>query len=199
MAFTTDSTTQTKMPYTLKQILSSTQSLVLQLGCKKTTLNEIIAQSGVSNGGLYHYFKSKDEIFGMIMKNRIDEINEKFYRDVDFSVSGPTSIIVYELFGDTDECKVFRTIFLYLISQPDNPRTQKIISQFHEYWQKVGQNWISLGQRDGLIDPSLDPEQTSSYILSYYFGLLINSTYVSDPSHFKPEQIIHFVTHILEV
>ncbi|MNZ33129.1 putative HTH-type transcriptional regulator YfiR [compost metagenome] len=170
---------------------------MLKLGCKKTTLNEIIAQSGVSNGGLYHYFKSKDEIFGVIMKQRMDEINERFYREADLSLVGPTSIIVNELFGNHDNCKIFRSIFLYLVSQPENPRTQKIISELHDYWLELGSSWISLGQKDGLIDPSLEPKQTASYIVSYYFGLLINSAYVADESLFKPEAIIPFVTRFL--
>ncbi|MOA00096.1 hypothetical protein D3C78_1194430 [compost metagenome] len=129
----------------------------------------------------------------------MDEINERFYREADLSLAGPTSIIVDELFGNHDNCKVFRSIFLYLVSQPENPRTQKIISELHDYWLELGNNWISLGQKDGLIDPSLEPKQTASYIISYYFGLLINSAYAADESLFKPEAITSFVTRLLRV
>lgn len=186
-------------PYSaLNRILSVTKALVLQHGCKKTTLKEIIANSGISNGGVYHYVKSKDDIYGLILRKRLEQINERFYREAEMNLVGPVSIIVSELFGDTDDCRVFRSVYLYLVSQPENERIRPIIRSFYDYWLKLGSDWLKLGQQDGVIHPDLDPHQMSSYILSYYIGLLVNSAYVTDEAIFRQEPIVAFVAKLLQ-
>ncbi|WP_245602145.1 TetR/AcrR family transcriptional regulator [Peribacillus kribbensis] len=47
----------------------------MEIGCKNTTLQEIIKASGLSKGAIYHYVSSKDELFGLIFQNKLQEIN----------------------------------------------------------------------------------------------------------------------------
>lgn len=51
-----------------QEILLEAQKLFQQFGMKKTTMDEIAASCGKAKSTLYHYFKSKDEVFEAVIK-----------------------------------------------------------------------------------------------------------------------------------
>ncbi|MGQ7868591.1 TetR/AcrR family transcriptional regulator [Sunxiuqinia sp. sy24] len=50
------------------EILIEAQKLFQQFGMRKTTMDEIAAACGKAKSTLYHYFKSKDEVFEAVIK-----------------------------------------------------------------------------------------------------------------------------------
>ena len=67
-----------------KEILVEAQRLFQQFGLKKTTMDEIAEACGKAKSTLYHYFKSKDEVFDAVIllemlnlrqfvKNKVEE------------------------------------------------------------------------------------------------------------------------------
>ncbi len=50
----------------------------LSSGYNCTTMDEIVKASGISKGGIYWHFKSKDEIFLYIIEKRLSEWNREF-------------------------------------------------------------------------------------------------------------------------
>lgn len=68
-----------------QEIVEKAQVLFQQFGLKKTTMDEIALACGKAKSTLYHYFKSKEEVFDevvkmeirnlrIIVKNRVDEV-----------------------------------------------------------------------------------------------------------------------------
>ncbi|WP_159523398.1 TetR/AcrR family transcriptional regulator [Sunxiuqinia indica] len=51
-----------------KEILVEAQRLFQQFGLKKTTMDEIAEACGKAKSTLYHYFKSKDEVFDAVIQ-----------------------------------------------------------------------------------------------------------------------------------
>ncbi|WP_321289797.1 TetR/AcrR family transcriptional regulator [uncultured Sunxiuqinia sp.] len=51
-----------------REILVEAQRLFQQFGLKKTTMDEIAEACGKAKSTLYHYFKSKDEVFGAVIQ-----------------------------------------------------------------------------------------------------------------------------------
>jgi AcrR family transcriptional regulator len=49
------------------EILLKAQTLFKQFGLRKTTMDEIAAACGKAKSTLYHYFKSKDEVFDAVI------------------------------------------------------------------------------------------------------------------------------------
>ena len=43
-------------------VLQTTLELITKQGIEATSLSQIIKESGVANGTVYHHFKNKDEI-----------------------------------------------------------------------------------------------------------------------------------------
>ena len=54
------------------QILEAATSVFSRLGFKKARMDDIVAESGLSKGALYWYFKSKDEIIVGIITSFLD-------------------------------------------------------------------------------------------------------------------------------
>ena len=51
-----------------QQILDAAIPLFAEKGIHKTSMNDIVAASGVSKGGLYWHFKSKDDVIATVLK-----------------------------------------------------------------------------------------------------------------------------------
>ena len=58
------------------EILAAAARVFARQGFEGASMNDIIAEAGISKGGVYWYFKSKDEIIGTIVRNY-------FERDLD--------------------------------------------------------------------------------------------------------------------
>ncbi|MNN11092.1 HTH-type transcriptional repressor AcnR [compost metagenome] len=55
---------------TLEQILSVSTKLFTEKGFEKTSIQDIIAELGMSKGAIYHHFKSKEDILDVVMKKQ---------------------------------------------------------------------------------------------------------------------------------
>lgn len=56
-----------------RELLGIAEKLFMEKGYQQTTLDDILAASGISKGGFYHYFKSKDEVLSESISSLIDE------------------------------------------------------------------------------------------------------------------------------
>ncbi len=78
-------TTGTKETSTKEQILDVASRLIHVRGFNKTSVDEILKESGVGKGNFYYYFKSKDELGFAILDRSIEritrEIIEKCFTD----------------------------------------------------------------------------------------------------------------------
>lgn len=54
------------------KIIDAAKKLFVSQGYKKTTIRQIVDESGVLIGSIYHFFKNKEEIFGYIMVSTFD-------------------------------------------------------------------------------------------------------------------------------
>jgi TetR/AcrR family transcriptional repressor of nem operon len=52
---------------TKSRIIQAARTLFSTHGCQSTTIMDIITASGLTKGGFYHYFKSKEELCGMLI------------------------------------------------------------------------------------------------------------------------------------
>lgn len=69
----------------LEGILSSAAGLFAERGFDGTSIRDIAQRSGVSLSGLYHYFKSKDELLYLIQKRSFETLLSKLETNLDGS------------------------------------------------------------------------------------------------------------------
>jgi AcrR family transcriptional regulator len=57
---------------TRRQLLGAAAGLIAQRGYSATTVNEIVARSGLSKGTFYWHFKSKDDVLFAVLEEHVD-------------------------------------------------------------------------------------------------------------------------------
>jgi len=61
---------------TKKTILDTALRMFLLHGYDKTSMNDIVRESGITKGGIYHHFRNKDELFLAVIKEISNFVEE---------------------------------------------------------------------------------------------------------------------------
>jgi len=61
-----------------EQIVAAARTCVIEQGFHKTTMADVIRESGLSAGAVYGYFKSKEEIVAAIAEDALSTVDELF-------------------------------------------------------------------------------------------------------------------------
>ena len=77
------------------EILLQAQKLFQQFGLKKTTMDEIAAACGKAKSTLYHYFKSKEEVFDAVIHMEIINLRKYVKNKVEEHKTMLDKIITY--------------------------------------------------------------------------------------------------------
>jgi len=80
-----------------KEIIEKAQQLFKQFGLKKTTMDEIAVACGKAKSTLYHYFKSKEEVFDAVIDKEMTSLRRIVKENVDASKSLTDKMITYFL------------------------------------------------------------------------------------------------------
>ncbi|MDA3890919.1 MAG: TetR/AcrR family transcriptional regulator [Salinivirgaceae bacterium] len=94
------------------EILIKAQGLFQIYGLKKTTMDEIAAACGKAKSTLYHYFKSKDEVFDAVINLEITSLRKAVKVNVDQKTNLTDKILAYFV---TFHEEAFQRINLYRV------------------------------------------------------------------------------------
>lgn len=159
-------------------ILETAEQLIREKGCRQTTLQDIIDRSGLSKGAIYHYFSGKDELFGHILKARMESANERFEQTVAETARGeakaPIQSIARSMMSHTAQEDVSGKIFTYLLSQVDNPKVAAIMHDVYDFSLQTSSRWIEAGQKAGAIAADVDARRMSTLFLVFTYGLRVH-------------------------
>ncbi len=172
------------MKNTKEHILNVTFKLFLQKSFKEVTMKEIVEETGLSKGALYHYFTSKEQIFLELVNNVFSSVLDvpyyqfsreslyNFYIDyinyyvenlkqnnIDGEVSTPSFNYISLIF---DAIKVF-------------PDFQERLQEFKEIQLKSWMNVIHSAREKGEIDSPMSDEQIAKMFISSSSGIEINN------------------------
>src|SRR5260370_13229419 len=76
-----------QLPETKRKLLDAGVSLMRHRGFNATTVDEVCAEAGVTKGGFFHYFKSKDDLATAAV-DRFYEMKAKHFADAPFRRAG---------------------------------------------------------------------------------------------------------------
>lgn len=192
-----------EMNQSLQLLLSTTEQLIVEKGCRNATLQEIMNRTGLSKGAIYHYVKSKDELFALILQAKLEEINQGFFDSVNQEmarerrgVEGPLAAIARGLRHIHQEKDVTNQIFVYLLSQKDNPAIDRLLRQIYEHSLQTSMNWIETGQTGGVISDAVDVRKTAEMFILVSYGFRMRSLIAPDAASFTLDdfhQLMHWM------
>ncbi|WP_232229187.1 TetR/AcrR family transcriptional regulator, partial [Paenibacillus zanthoxyli] len=171
---------------TIGQLLNATKELLRDRGCHSITLKDIMEKSELSKGAIFHYVKSKDEIFAWVLQERLEEINKHFMNEViqaPTTFDGPMQVISRNLEALEDANDVTNKVLMYLLGKEDEPAVAEVLKNYYERSVYLSKQWIVSGQRHGVILESVDPEKTAEMFVLLSLGLRVRSSFpIKNPS-----------------
>lgn len=189
-----------KRKRTKQLLMDATKELVREKGCSKMTLNDIIERTGLSKGAIYHYVKSKDELLAIVLEERLEDINDRFFAEVNKGnkeLEGPLQEIFKKLPSLQDPLDPTNRIFIYLLGQNDQPAVSEMIRRFYEQAIQFSKQWIVAGQNAGVISLTVDAEKIAELFVLISYGIRMRSAISSDSYAFGPDDFLNFIADLL--
>ena len=156
-----------------KQIMDAALTCFARKGYHKTTMDDIVAESGLSKGTLYWYFKSKDELFFSLVNSLFLEIRH----DIDAiaeqhtSASDKLRALAHEFVSFFDEVTEFLNVFFEFwmqsaLNEQLNQLFQNMLVQYRGKIAGIIEDGIEAGEFQ-----EVDAEQLAWAVMAVYDGL----------------------------
>ncbi len=162
-----------------EQIISAARKLFAAKGLAATKISDIASETGISQGLLYHYFKSKEEIFVELITGAFEQINaaDRARESLPLSPREKIEKAIVEIVGHMEAEEDFAQTVL-LIAQASHsdaiPAEAKavIMAQRDEPYEVVARI-LEAGQAEGTIKPH-DPAELSLMFWTMIKGLALH-------------------------
>jgi len=176
------------------QILSSALSLFATKGLAATKISDIAVKTGMSQGLIYHYYKSKEEIFTWLIGSAMEKMNEAALNLENLPVSAKEKIIIAinGLLKGFDENENTADYYFLItqtaLSEAYPEEAREIIRTQNDVKYEVITRILKQGQMDGTIK-NHDAQEMATLFFSSINGLALNKAIYGD--RFKmPDQNI---------
>lgn len=183
----------------LHRLIVVTEQIIAEKGCQKTTLSEIIKRSGLSKGAIYHYVNSKNELFALVLKQQLKEVDGRFHESLSkqkkAELGGPLRETLKSFIHT--KTSVSNQIFFYLLSHQNAEEDQQILLDFQKLNYQLAVNWIKSGQNGGPIPSDLDPERVAAFFTILGYGMRIQSMISNSEELFTSEEVFKIMKQTL--
>ncbi len=186
---------------TMGTLLSTTKQLIMEKGCDSITLNDIIKQSGLTKGAIFHYVKTKDEIYTLVLLERLEEINERFQKHVNMAqkeFEGPFHEITKKMVSLNEPNEITNKILVYLLSKTGNPEVDYSLKEFYNQSVFLSQQWIKIGKEHNVISENIDTIKTGELFVLLSLGLRIRAYLPTDENTFQDDDFIELIRNTLQ-
>ncbi len=186
---------------TIGLLLETTKALLMDKSCHTITLKDIMEHSKLSKGAIFHYVKSKDEIFAWVLQERLEETNYQFMNEVEKgekSFDGPMQKIAANLQRLADENDITNQILMYLLDKNEDPIVKEVLHNFYDKAVYISKQWITTGQDHGVISKSVEVDQTAELFVLLSLGLRVRSSIAASSPSFTAADAAVFISNYLK-
>ena len=178
-----------------EKILASALLLFATKGLAATRISDIAEKTGMSQGLVYHYYKSKEEIFVELIDGAMTKMNEAALNLEKLPVSAREKVVLaVEGLLKGFETNASTTSYYFLITQtaladayPEEAK--EIIRTQNDVKYDVMVRIFKQGQADGTIK-NYDPQQMATQFFSAINGLALNKAIYGDRFTMPDKQIL---------
>jgi AcrR family transcriptional regulator len=138
-----------------------------------TSIDDIVRASGMSKGGIYWYFKSKDEIFLYIMEKKFEEWEKELARRLDLNESARVTLGKFvDFLGEIIVAPILVIFHEFLINTRDKEILEKARACLERYQHNefMIKRIIKKGIATGELQ-AFDPEAVASIFIASLEGL----------------------------
>jgi AcrR family transcriptional regulator len=161
------------------QLLDSALFCFAQKGFEATTIDDIVKQAGVSKGAVYHYFKSKDEIYLELIETGVERFVA--FMNAAFEPAKTTTEklqILIQTCWDTDRTAERRnTMFVLLefwIFSARQPKLRDMIPHIVYHLRSLLIELIDEGKQRGEFRSDVDSKRVATLFWAFRNGIGLN-------------------------
>ncbi len=170
------------------QIMQAALACFTRKGYNNTTMDDIAAESGLSKGTLYWYFKSKDDLFAAAITSSVADWGAKAIATLEQypTAPGKLRVLARRMMDLCKELEGFFGLFLeFWASSPRREEAGKLWVDLLVQYKDIVVEIIEEGIRNGEFKPT-DAEQLVWAIMAAYDGL---AAYVMFMPNLNLEQV----------
>ncbi|MCH5584489.1 TetR/AcrR family transcriptional regulator [Shimazuella sp. AN120528] len=184
---------------TKKLLLDTVISLIQSKGCEAVTMADIVNNSGLSKGAIFHYIKSKDELFAWVLQDRLEQVNEGFMQQVvkNPNFEQPMKQIADSLWELEDKNDITNQVWMYLLSKAEQPMVGEVLTRFYAQSFSYSKIWIEQGQIHGVIPKELDAIKTAEIFVLISYGIRLRSAIPGVEASFGVSDFISIINQQL--
>jgi AcrR family transcriptional regulator len=185
---------------TIQTLLNATKELIQTKGCHSITMNDIMRQSNLSKGAIFHYVKSKDEIFSWVLQEQLDKTNDEFFSEVKLgekSFEGPLERVIQNL-STSENQLLTNQVLLYLLGKENEPAIKEVLQKYYDHGLQLSRQWIESGQEHGVIKSSIDSREIADLFILIVFGYRVRQAMSSNQHFFEITQLRSLMSDLLK-
>jgi TetR/AcrR family transcriptional repressor of uid operon len=155
-----------------QQILDAAKSCFVRHGFHATSMRQILEAAGISSGGAYNYFASKDDIvLGLVAQERIniDYLVDRLQKEE--SPTAAVAQLVHDAiaFTDADEASIAAEIYAESLK---NPAVQVVARANSNHLIDALYATVSKGIKNGTISKRYSPADLAEWLLALIEGYI---------------------------
>ena len=160
------------------KILDAGIEVLREQGVSSTSMNDIIRRSGISKGGVYHYFASKNDLLLDVCQHFFEQHVSKSLQ-VLAEATNPehkTAIEMIDILFQqqemlieemSSEMKLFRELYIEAIHNDD---LKSLFNKQYAAIFNILKNLIDEGKKQGLIKADLESEMLAASLIAIFDG-----------------------------
>ncbi len=156
------------------EIILQAQKLFQQFGLKKTTMDEIALACGKAKSTIYHYFKSKDEVFDEVLMFELRNLRKYVKAKVDEQRGIINKLNAYILEFHVEVCNkinLYRVVKHQLLSSEKSSTYFEWVFDFEKsYIKRIFEDGFDAGELHSI--DSKDIPLISELLLAGFFGVV---------------------------
>jgi AcrR family transcriptional regulator len=170
------------------QIVTAAWQCVAREGFHKTTMADVIRESGLSAGAVYGYFRSKDDIIAAIADRAVGTVDEVFddllsrepLPSIPAAVHALTSRAV--ALAEADGGDISRVALPVWAEALRNEAIHATVSSKYQQIRGRFRDLVEHLQRDGRVDPETDPAAIAQVLFGLLPGFMLQRLILGDVS-----------------
>lgn len=158
-----------------RQILDGAARCFARDGFHATTMQDVLAETGLSAGAVYRYFPSKEAMIAEIARHVLDAVHLAFERESNAAYPAPPDEILLEAMTRVGGSLDYPASMVLQVWS-ETLRNPELAALLHGFLDQVVASWtriVETYQRRGMMPRDLPPEHVARTLIATCQGFLV--------------------------